>query len=68
MITPNRYSVKADARGTWLVFDAVTEDVAELLGTLLFGFGEELAHDIADLLNFEEGQKHSIPRPWRSPA
>ena len=65
---PNRYSVKADAHGTWSVFDAVTEDVAEMLGALLIGLGEVLAHDIADLLNFEESQKHSIPRPWPSPT
>jgi hypothetical protein len=57
MMTPARYSAKEDVNGTWSVFDAVTEDVAEMVGVLLVGLGEELAHQMADLLNLEENKK-----------
>ena len=57
-MAPIRYSVKEDGHGTWSVFDAVTEDVAEMLGALLIGLGEELAHDMTDLLNLEESRKN----------
>ena len=57
-MTPIRYSVKDDGHGTWSVFDAVTDDVAQMLGALLVGLGEELARDMADLLNLEESRKN----------
>ncbi|NTJ66282.1 hypothetical protein G6M50_09595 [Agrobacterium rhizogenes] len=61
-MTAPRYSVKEDVNGTWSVFDAVTQDVAEMLGALFIGLGEELAHEMADLLNFEESKKDSERR------
>jgi hypothetical protein len=51
--------VKADVHGTWSVFDAVTEDAAEMLGVFLTGLSEELALDMTDLLNAEERTKRS---------
>jgi hypothetical protein len=58
MRTPPRYSAKEDVNGSWSVIDADTEDVAEMLGVLLIGLGEELAHEMAELLNLEESRKN----------
>lgn len=52
-----RYSAKEDVNGGWSVVDAVTQDVAEILGVPLIGIGKELAQDTADLLNLEESKK-----------
>ncbi|UWU25485.1 hypothetical protein N2601_31375 (plasmid) [Rhizobium sp. CB3060] len=40
------------------MIDAITEDVAEIRGVPLIGIGKELAQDMADLLNLEEGKKN----------
>ncbi|WFU13047.1 hypothetical protein QA646_27205 (plasmid) [Rhizobium sp. CB3090] len=51
-----KYSAKADVNGGWSVVDALTQDVAEILGWPLIGVGKELAQDTADLLNLEESK------------
>lgn len=51
-----RYVVKQDHHGTWSVLDAVTGEQTKLHGVLLVSLREELARDVTDLLNLEQGK------------
>jgi hypothetical protein len=59
-----KFRVKQVGRNAWSVVDAATEQVVHYNGVLLVGVSEQLATDMAELLNFEHLRlgTRNIPR------